>query len=340
MPWPAGWAREFSAPVGLLDPTTLIWRVRVGLDVAEFPEAGRQPDGSAGLGPALERPGLALARGSRTRARPGSACRSPRAEGPDLVAIVGFAAARPPRRVGDPPCPERALKAWGQSVADGLRGEAFARPGNAKPISPFRGEGGDRLLTARLIRPAQGLRPAREVPGPGAQRPPISPRRGGCRVGAKPRLRPGAGRRPRQGDGGARLPGPGPRWQVPTPSSSPTSRRREPTRRPVASSPVAADSQSPVGWVVAVNPVDDRPFGSTEVELIQPVASLIGTQRTNGKLYGEREGTPLRHHPRPDLGHRREGPLYLGPLRASPPGSPSAWPSRWASRPTSAATST
>jgi len=57
-----------------------------------------------------------------------------------------------------------------------------------------------------------------------------------------------------------------------------------PVRRIVA---VAADSQSPAGWIVAVNPVDDRPFATPEVELIQPVASLVGTQRTNGKLYGE-----------------------------------------------------
>src|SRR5439155_27349111 len=57
-----------------------------------------------------------------------------------------------------------------------------------------------------------------------------------------------------------------------------------PARRVVA---VAADAQSPVGWIVAVNPVQDRPFATPEVEMIQPVASLIGTQRTNGRLYGE-----------------------------------------------------
>src|SRR6478752_5865501 len=32
-------AREFAAPVGLLDPSTLIWRARVGLNAEEFPDA-------------------------------------------------------------------------------------------------------------------------------------------------------------------------------------------------------------------------------------------------------------------------------------------------------------
>ena len=31
--------REFSAPIGLLDPTTLIWRAREGLDHEHFPDA-------------------------------------------------------------------------------------------------------------------------------------------------------------------------------------------------------------------------------------------------------------------------------------------------------------
>ena len=48
---------------------------------------------------------------------------------------------------------------------------------------------------------------------------------------------------------------------------------------------VAAESQATTGWLVAVNTIDDRPFGVGEVELLQPVASLIGTHRTNGRLY-------------------------------------------------------
>jgi hypothetical protein len=43
------------------------------------------------------------------------------------------------------------LKAWGQSFADQLRAEVLPRLA-ARKQSPFRGEGSDRILTARLIR--------------------------------------------------------------------------------------------------------------------------------------------------------------------------------------------
>ena len=38
---------------------------------------------------------------------------------------------------------------------------------------------------------------------------------------------------------------------------------------------------------IALNPIDDRPFAAAEVELLQPVASLIATQQTNARLYAD-----------------------------------------------------
>src|SRR5262249_31328599 len=50
---------------------------------------------------------------------------------------------------------------------------------------------------------------------------------------------------------------------------------------------VAADTQGMAGWLVAVNPADDRPFGTRAVEALQPAASLIATQQTNARLYAD-----------------------------------------------------
>jgi HD-GYP domain-containing protein (c-di-GMP phosphodiesterase class II) len=50
---------------------------------------------------------------------------------------------------------------------------------------------------------------------------------------------------------------------------------------------VAADTQGSVGWLLAANPLDGRPFTTAEVETLQPVASLIATQQTNARLYAD-----------------------------------------------------
>ena len=48
----------------------------------------------------------------------------------------------------------------------------------------------------------------------------------------------------------------------------------------------AADSDGQAGWLVAINPRDGRPF-SGEVSLLRTVASLLGAQRANARLYGD-----------------------------------------------------
>ena len=41
----------------------------------------------------------------------------------------------------------------------------------------------------------------------------------------------------------------------------------------------SADSNNSVGWLIAVNALDGRPFIEADAELLQPVASLIAAQR-------------------------------------------------------------
>ena len=305
-------AREFSAPVGLLDPATLAWRVRIGREPDGF------PGGDASLTAVLAS-GL-LWHGRVTIWRPGRASSPcwlclpvPRADGADLVALVGFAGS--PDQAGEwgPFCPERALRAWGQSVADGLRGEAFPRV--AAAAGPFRGEGGDQLLTARLIRRLRVSDPPERF-----QDLALQALRSALKVAAVAWV-PAAAAEPTVVVGVVSgLVDRDYRVLIPANQADPILLNNEPDphsqagiRRAVA---VAADSQNPVGWIVAVNPVDDRRFATPEVELIRPVASLVGTQRTNGRLYGGAEGTPLRCDPVAHLGHRRQGPVHVGPLRA------------------------
>jgi HD-GYP domain-containing protein (c-di-GMP phosphodiesterase class II) len=45
-----------------------------------------------------------------------------------------------------------------------------------------------------------------------------------------------------------------------------------------------------VGWLVAVNPVNDRPINETDLERLQYVASLIATQLANARIYADLKG--------------------------------------------------
>jgi HD-GYP domain-containing protein (c-di-GMP phosphodiesterase class II) len=63
-----------------------------------------------------------------------------------------------------------------------------------------------------------------------------------------------------------------------------TAPNHETSRRIAA---VAADTGPPTGWLVALNPGNGRPFTSADVDVLQPVASIVGTQRGNARLYVE-----------------------------------------------------
>jgi HD-GYP domain-containing protein (c-di-GMP phosphodiesterase class II) len=62
---------------------------------------------------------------------------------------------------------------------------------------------------------------------------------------------------------------------------------------PVASPAVrhfASVAGGSVGWIVAVNPVDDRPINESDLERLQYVASLIATQLANARIYADLKG--------------------------------------------------
>jgi HD-GYP domain-containing protein (c-di-GMP phosphodiesterase class II) len=275
-------AREFTAPVGLLDPTSLSWRAREGLDESQFPDLDATLTSALASG-VLWHGRVSPWRPNRDEGPIWLCLPAPKAGGTDLLAIVGFAPESGEPSVGwGPRCPDRALRAWGQSVADSLRGEAFPRTGPA--ASTPKGEGGERLLAARLIRRMR-ISDAPEH----FQDLALKAVRGALKVAAVAwvpsssgetivvagevegmRSRDFRGLVPEKLDATVHL------------SNSGESHARPAIRRVAV---VASESQSTTGWLVAINPIDDRPFASNEVELLQPVASLIGTQRTNGRLY-------------------------------------------------------
>jgi HD-GYP domain-containing protein (c-di-GMP phosphodiesterase class II) len=279
-------SREFSAPAGLLDPSCLAWRVRLGLEVGAFPDVDSSLETVLASG---------LLRHGRVETWRPSGDSGPvwlclpilRLAGPNLVALVGFSGGSVAEPNWGPPCPDRALRAWGQSVADSLRAEVSPRTDQAP--APFRGEGGDRLLTARLIRRLRISDPPERF-----QNLALQAVRTSLKVEAVAWV-PTATAEPVAAVGDVKGLAPD-EFRLLTPAdarkgvvldNNRSARKAPATVRRLVAVAADDDSQSTIGWIVAVNPVDDRPFAANEVDLIQPVASLIGTQRTNGRLYGE-----------------------------------------------------
>ncbi len=284
---------EFNAPVGLLDPQGGAWQVQVGAEAEAFPQGGPallSTLTALGLGPkraVVWHPGQSgNGNGNGSDAVVWLGLSVPRGEGGHLLALAGFAASAPSPAANTwgPICPEPALRAWGQSVADQLHSEEA--PQGSVTDSVHRGEGNERLLIARLIRRlrisdaperfqvlatnalrgALGVAAVAWIPGHLHEPVTISGEVQGLRSNAYRALIPA----PNQGavqivNQVIGAPGTG-------------------LSRYVA---VAADSQGSTGWLLAINPLDDRPFTTREVEVLQPVASLVATQQTNARLYSD-----------------------------------------------------
>jgi HD-GYP domain-containing protein (c-di-GMP phosphodiesterase class II) len=297
--------QEFNAPVGLLDPVSGTWLIRLGVRDESFPQDG------PGLLMALAQSGLGVNRAAVWHpANPGNEAGKSQETGSGseeivwlglllphgggqpqpVAALIGFAASAHAQTHREttgwgPACPEPALRAWGQSVLDRIRVEAIPSGGSNDPA--LRGEGNERLLIARLIRrlrisdaperfqvlASNAVRTALEVAAvawiPGHLHEPVivsgevqGIRSSGYR-GLVPTSNQGGVHIVNQIAGGV------------------------PGTALVRYIAVAADSQGSTGWLIAVNPLDDRPFGTREVELLQPVASLVATQNTNARLYAD-----------------------------------------------------
>jgi HD-GYP domain-containing protein (c-di-GMP phosphodiesterase class II) len=281
-------AREFGAPVGLFDPTRGGWRVRLGADPERFPRGDMQLPAalaSSGVGPGR----AGVCRLDRRGGPVWLGLPVPALDGEDLVALAGFAASSEAAEADawGPSCPEPALRAWGQAVADQLRGEkdaqAFCHGSSARP------EGGERVLIARLIRRLKiSDAPERfQALATGALRAAL-----GVAATAWVPDNPHepvivSGEVPGLAANGYRAVVPPTRHEPAFIDNQPKTSLEVTPRRIAA---VAADSHAATGWLVAANPRDGRPFAFAELEVLGPVASLIATQQTNARLYSDLNG--------------------------------------------------
>jgi hypothetical protein len=288
LPEPSPWndlaeqlAREFDAPVGLLDLSERIWRARIGVRAESFPS----PEVSiAACGGAVEA-GKAFLWKTEEGSNPVwlvfPACV---AENLDLIALVGFAASSElPESGWGPACPERALRSWGHVVADRLRLENESR---IAPASSLREPSRAPFLPGRLIRRVRVSDPPERF-----QHLAVEALRDELAVEAVAWV-PGHPREPVIIAGAVvGLAAEAYRALVPEALDEPVriinraSESKAGGARRIAV--VAADSTAPVGWLVAVNPRNGRPFPGGVSDLLQPVAALIAAQRANARVYAD-----------------------------------------------------
>lgn len=295
-------AREFTAPVGVLEPIQRNWLITVGAQTADFPRLGSPlfevaASNRLRLGHAVvwhprddpERVWLVLP--------------LPWADVTDVVAFVGFEGSGDGRHDGDPPaelqsseparstkwgprCPDRALQAWGQKLVNEMQRIHETRVFPAAVSSPSEDES-ERMVIGRLIRRMRisdspprfqglattvlktslGMAAVAWVPAENYEPVVVS--------GGIDGLRPSAYREflPVNPTEGSRV------------VNELTSTERSlitPLVQRFAT--VAAGS---AGWLVVVNPDDLRPIGISEIERMQYVASLIATQSSNAQIYAE-----------------------------------------------------
>jgi HD-GYP domain-containing protein (c-di-GMP phosphodiesterase class II) len=276
-------SREFSAPTGLIDPRTWVWRIQSGAELSSFPELNTEAIA------VLKSTEIAQGRVTVWRPTPDASpiwllLKMPRAGGGDWLALIGFAASVADGEGWGPVCPEPALRAWGQSVAERYRNELEAR--EVPEASVLRSERGERLLIARLtrrlkisdpperyqslavnaLRNALGVGAVAWVPSHHAEAVVISGEVEGLNGNAYRSLVPTS------------------RHETVTIVNDWQGAPQVGLKRFVA---VAADSQGSGAWLIAANPDDGRPFDLPEIEVLQPVASLIATQQGNARLYAD-----------------------------------------------------
>ncbi|HEV3166764.1 MAG TPA: hypothetical protein VGZ22_22245 [Isosphaeraceae bacterium] len=260
-------AREYDAPIGVIDPDGPVWRVRMGVRAEAFPSA------EAVVG-AVKATGL-LSHGRVMVWRPDT-------QGPAvwmvlplvlpeddvLLAVVGFASGAEGSDTAfwGPSCPDRALRAWGQAMADRLRSEAA----RIEPSSESTRPEGDHFalferLTRRLrvsdaperfqrvaasaLRDALGVEAVAWVPRHPREPAVVAGEVAGVAVEAYRTLLP------ENHDQALRI------------VNQPTGSRPAGIHRLAV---VTADNDVDSGWFVVVNPLDDRAFTVLEIERLKP----------------------------------------------------------------------
>jgi putative nucleotidyltransferase with HDIG domain len=295
-------AKEFTAPVGIFDPRAKRWRALAGADQMHFP-AVSDPLLSKSRSIELKLGQVVLWKRPEDRGRIWLLLPVSVIHGEWCVAMAGFrtgagsrSAVSPSESRGQgetieqvrwgPVCPENALMAWGQQVLSRLQTDGGARLAPAVPPRS-RDEESERVVIGRLIRRLRISDPPQhfQTVATTVMRWSLNmaavawvPRAEGESVvwsGEVPEL---------QGEAYRSLPAPAGRDSllvfngVGTESSIAV----PPSVRRFAS--VAAGS---LGYLVAVNPLSDRPIVRADVERLQFVASLIATQVSNVKIYAD-----------------------------------------------------
>ncbi len=293
---------EFSAPVGIYDPDQRVWTVILGAPVELFPGLDnplQEVASSSGL--RLGR--VAIWRREEDLDRTWLVLPLPSAEAADLVAFVGFLAF-PQRRdslprdgelaapvpggpaTWGPACPEPALRAWGQQFVNRLQSDQDTR---VFPVQPAVGddEESEHVVIGRLIRrmriadspsrvqalAVNVLRTSLAMTAvawvPNDSHEPI------VVSGEIERLRSSSYR------GFVPLIPRNTALVVNDPSQTIAGMTTPPVYR------FACVPAGTAGWLVAVKPLNDRLFGTPDIERMQYVASLIATQASNARTYVE-----------------------------------------------------
>jgi putative nucleotidyltransferase with HDIG domain len=294
-------ARELSAPVGICDPDQRTWKVIVGAQESDFPRIDNSMLEVAGSS------GLRLGRAAlwRPKDEPGRVwlvLPLPWAEVADIVAFAGFQASQenrgksegeckapPPEPVAHlawgPPCPDAALRAWGQQIVNRLQSNLETRVYPVEPTLANENES-ERMVIGRLIRRMRisdsptrfqglatnvlktslGMTAVAWVPSDARETVVVS----GEIAGLHP------------ADYRTMLPvGPGEPAYVVNDATSDSMNYPSGVYR-FACVPAGA-----AGWLVAVNPSQGRAIGTSEIERMRYVASLIATQSSNAQIYTE-----------------------------------------------------
>ncbi len=295
-------SREFSAPVGILDSRGRRWTAMVGATEAQFPLIGdplvrRSQASDLGMGQ------VALWRSPDDGDRVWLLIPVRGQSGIPEVAIVGFRAGADPARNTPawdedtrdyamervnwgPACPDPALRAWGQQAADRLRQQQPNRKDSLSPSVLSDGESSGVVisrLTRRLrisdpphhfqnvattvLRTSLNVQAVAWVPKAADEPVIVSGLIEGLSAQAYRTIPSPSGREStliaRDGENGHH-------------SGAPPSVKRYAS--------IAAGS---VGWLLAVNPLDDRAISPADIERLQYVGSLIVAQLSNARIYAD-----------------------------------------------------
>ncbi len=293
---------EFSAPVGIFDPDQGAWTLILGAAIEQFPGVDSLLQEVASSG-GLRLGRVAVWQRDEDLERTWLVLPLPSAEAGDLVAFMGFLAPlqsrdsvlRPTELAAPvpggavtwgPACPEPALRAWGQQFVNRLQSDQDTR---VFPVQPMVGddEESEHVVIGRLIRRMRiADSPSR------FQSLAVNVLRTSLAMTAvawvpndshEPIVVSGEIERLRSSSYRCFVP------LIPRNTALVVNDLSQ-TLAGMATPPAyrfACVPAGTAGWLVAVKPLQDRLFGTPQVERMQYVASLIATQSSNARTYVE-----------------------------------------------------